>query len=139
MRSASQKCRRNFPIRNGPRLIPSDCVQDKTDFICPVELTLINCLGVRAGSGVQNGLMVLKICAIAALVIGGLAIGASHLASVADTPERRSSGDLLRAAGAAPTPIANSSKFLERLEDPNEQAALTLTGQDLVHGNVRKR
>ena len=71
-------------------------------------LTLINCLGVRAGSSVQNGLMVLKICAIAALVICGLAIGASHLGSVAATPERRSSGDLLRAAGAALTPIAFS-------------------------------
>src|SRR4029453_9870044 len=31
-------------------------------------LTIINCLGVRAGSGVQNALMVLKILAVAALV-----------------------------------------------------------------------
>jgi APA family basic amino acid/polyamine antiporter len=36
------------------------------------SLTLINCLGVRAGSSVQNALMVLKIVAIAALVVCGL-------------------------------------------------------------------
>ena len=32
-------------------------------------LTLINCLGVRSGSNVQSGLMVLKILAIATLVL----------------------------------------------------------------------
>src|SRR3982751_3993445 len=37
-------------------------------------LTLINCLGVRSGSNVQSGLMVLKIGAIAALVLAGLAL-----------------------------------------------------------------
>ncbi len=37
-----------------------------------VVLTLINCLGVRAGSTVQNVLMVLKIAAIASLVACGL-------------------------------------------------------------------
>src|SRR5713101_1124748 len=36
-------------------------------------LTAINCLGVRAGSTAQNLLMTLKICAIAALVICGVA------------------------------------------------------------------
>jgi len=35
-------------------------------------LTAINCLGVRAGSNVQSALMVLKILAIAALVLSGL-------------------------------------------------------------------
>ena len=35
-------------------------------------LTVINCFGVRSGSNVQSGLMVLKILAIAALVIVGL-------------------------------------------------------------------
>ncbi len=44
-------------------------------------LTVINCLGVRAGGTVQSALMVLKIIAIALLVlIGGLLIRASHLA-----------------------------------------------------------
>ena len=37
-------------------------------------LTAINCLGVRAGSNVQNVLMVLKIGAIAALVAGRLLV-----------------------------------------------------------------
>lgn len=40
-------------------------------------LTLINCLGVRAGSSVQSALMVLKILAIASLIGAGL-WGASH-------------------------------------------------------------
>jgi len=35
-------------------------------------LTIINCFGVRSGSNVQSGLMVLKIMAIAALVVVGL-------------------------------------------------------------------
>ena len=35
-------------------------------------LTIINCLGVRAGSTVQSALMVLKILAIAALIVAGL-------------------------------------------------------------------
>lgn len=35
-------------------------------------LTLVNCLGVRAGSSVQNALMVMKILVIAALVMFGL-------------------------------------------------------------------
>ena len=35
-------------------------------------LTLINCMGVRSGSNVQSGLMVLKILAIGALVAAGL-------------------------------------------------------------------
>src|SRR6202789_1893512 len=34
-------------------------------------LTVVNCFGVRAGSTVQNALMVLKIVAIAALVLAG--------------------------------------------------------------------
>src|SRR5687767_12665769 len=38
-------------------------------------LTIINCLGVRAGSTLQSVLMVLKILAIAALVVCGLGFG----------------------------------------------------------------
>src|SRR5262245_2572211 len=37
-------------------------------------LTLINCLGVRFGSSVQSGLMVLKIVAIIALIVFGLTV-----------------------------------------------------------------
>src|SRR5438874_3004637 len=41
-------------------------------------LTLINCLGVSAGSRVQSLLMLLKIAALAALIGGGLLGGAAH-------------------------------------------------------------
>jgi len=37
-------------------------------------LTLINCMGVRSGSNVQSALMVLKILAIAALIVCGLTV-----------------------------------------------------------------
>jgi basic amino acid/polyamine antiporter, APA family len=39
-----------------------------------VALTIINCFGVRAGSTVQNGFMVLKLLAIATLVLAGLTV-----------------------------------------------------------------
>jgi APA family basic amino acid/polyamine antiporter len=42
-------------------------------------LTVINCLGVKAGGRTQSALMVMKILAIAALVIGGLALAGTHM------------------------------------------------------------
>jgi len=70
-------------------------------------LTIINCLGVRAGSAAQNVLMTLKICAIAALVICGLTFsGEPH--PMTATVAQPVSWDFLRAAGAALTPIAFS-------------------------------
>lgn len=42
------------------------------------SLTVINCLGVRAGSTVQSILMVLKIVAIAGLVVFGLTVPNAH-------------------------------------------------------------
>jgi L-asparagine transporter-like permease len=39
-------------------------------------LTAINCLGVRAGSSAQSALMMIKICALAALVAAGLFLAA---------------------------------------------------------------
>jgi APA family basic amino acid/polyamine antiporter len=42
--------------------------------IALAALTLINCLGVRAGSNVQSALMVLKIVAILALIVCGLIV-----------------------------------------------------------------
>jgi APA family basic amino acid/polyamine antiporter len=42
-------------------------------------LTLINCLGVKAGGRTQSALMVMKIVAIAALVIAGLALTGRHV------------------------------------------------------------
>jgi APA family basic amino acid/polyamine antiporter len=68
-------------------------------------LTAINCFGVRAGSNVQNALMVLKCGAIAALVAVGLAFGGHHPAEAAASAPELSFG-LLRSIGAAMVPIA---------------------------------
>lgn len=57
-------------------------------------LTLINALGVRAGAGTQNVLMLLKIAAILAVVVAGLAVAAAARGVV-----------LPAAAGATPAPL----------------------------------
>ena len=64
----------------------------------------INCLGVRAGGTVQSGLMVLKILAIALLVVAGLAFASAHpeLTSPASRPDTAAPG-MLSAIGAAMT------------------------------------
>jgi APA family basic amino acid/polyamine antiporter len=64
-------------------------------------LTVINCFGVRSGSNVQSGLMVLKIAAIAMLVIIGWWLAPPAPAAAASTPEMTSTG----AIGAAMTPV----------------------------------
>jgi APA family basic amino acid/polyamine antiporter len=66
-------------------------------------LVLINCLGVRAGSNVQNALMLLKIAAIAALV----AVGWSVAPAAAAAPAAASAPIeyLLPAFGAALIPV----------------------------------
>jgi basic amino acid/polyamine antiporter, APA family len=67
-------------------------------------LTIVNCLGVRAGSTVQSSLMVLKIVAIAALVFTGffLVHPAMEPSPLLDQPV---STNLLIAFGAAMTPV----------------------------------
>src|SRR5438093_4343176 len=66
-------------------------------------LTAINCFGARAGSNVQNALMLLKIGAIAALVIIGFAVG--HPVAAGLKPEvmlgQPVSFGLLKSIGAA--------------------------------------
>jgi APA family basic amino acid/polyamine antiporter len=86
-------------------------------------LTIINCLGVRAGSATQNVLMSLKIAAIAAIVVcGTIFAGRPHPVSPA---EPLHSWNLLKAAGGALTPIAfcyggwQTSSFMSaELRDP---------------------
>jgi basic amino acid/polyamine antiporter, APA family len=76
--------------------------------IALLTLTGINCFGARAGSNVQSGLMLLKIGAIAALVIIGFAVGGSATAgakSAAFLGQPASLG-LLKSIGAAMVPIA---------------------------------
>ncbi|HEY6190284.1 MAG TPA: amino acid permease [Pyrinomonadaceae bacterium] len=68
-------------------------------------LTLINCFGVRAGSSVQSGLMVLKILAIAMLILCGLFFVAAPHAALGPTLDRPPSLSLLTAMGAAMTPV----------------------------------
>ena len=68
-----------------------------------VALTIINCLGVRAGNGVQAAVGVLKLGCVAALIAGGLFI-APHAAPVAGpaTP------DTVKSFGAAMIPVVFS-------------------------------
>ncbi|HJU54186.1 MAG TPA: amino acid permease [Pyrinomonadaceae bacterium] len=68
-------------------------------------LTAVNCLGVRAGSSVQNGLMVLKILALAALVLCGLFFTATPRGVSGPILDRPVAFDLLTAMGAAMTPV----------------------------------
>jgi APA family basic amino acid/polyamine antiporter len=73
-----------------------------------LTLTVVNCFGARAGSNVQNALMLLKIGAIATLVIIGFAVGhpaAGGLKSEALLGQPASFG-LLKSIGAAMVPIA---------------------------------
>jgi len=67
-------------------------------------LTLINCLGVRAGSTVQSILMVLKILAIAMLVVCGF-LFASHSGNPSALLDTPLSLDLLTVFGAAMVPV----------------------------------
>jgi len=70
-------------------------------------LTLINCVGVRAGSSVQNALMVLKILAIVALIVFGLTVDREAAALSGSEPMAHSSGNLslITAFGAAMVPV----------------------------------
>ena len=65
-------------------------------------VTVVNCLGVRTGSGLQNVLMVLKILAIAALVACGLFAGGRGEAASAELPAGHNT---LTAFGAAMVPV----------------------------------
>jgi APA family basic amino acid/polyamine antiporter len=68
-------------------------------------LTGINCLGARAGSNLQSVLMLLKIGALAALVILGFAFGGGSLKSGPLLGQPASFG-LLKNIGSAMVPIA---------------------------------
>jgi len=91
-------------------------------------LTLVNCMGVRSGSNVQSGLMVLKILAITALVLVGLLFAP---AAPAQSPlESAGSGSGLAAIGAAMTPVMfsyggwqTSSFVAGEMRDPRRDLA----------------
>jgi APA family basic amino acid/polyamine antiporter len=67
-------------------------------------VTAVNCLGVRAGSSLQNVLMVLKIGAIAALIVCGV-LFARPLQSALATPGGSGQPGVLAAFGAALIPV----------------------------------
>jgi APA family basic amino acid/polyamine antiporter len=68
-------------------------------------LTLVNCLGVKAGSRVQSILMLLKIGAIAMLVAAGLFLVREPYPVLHPILDRPPSVDLLTALGAAMVPV----------------------------------
>jgi APA family basic amino acid/polyamine antiporter len=68
-------------------------------------LTIINCLGVRAGSSVQNALMVLKILAIAALVVCGFVFVTGSHSQWTPLLDQHVSTGLVASMGAAMTPV----------------------------------
>ena len=74
-----------------------------------VVLVVINCAGVRAGSGVQSGFMVLRIAAIAMIVVCGgwfvLRAGAGTGPAWQPVLDRAVSVDLVTAFGAALVPV----------------------------------
>jgi basic amino acid/polyamine antiporter, APA family len=91
-------------------------------------LTLINCMGVRSGSNVQSGLMLLKIVAIAALVLAGLLFAPA--ASAQSPVINAASGSSLAAIGAAMTPVMfsyggwqTSSFVAGEMRDPRRDLA----------------
>jgi APA family basic amino acid/polyamine antiporter len=67
-------------------------------------LTAINCLGVRHGSNVQSGLMLLKIFAIAALVLCGWWFAPAY-STAAPSEASPADSSTLAAFGAALTPV----------------------------------
>ena len=94
-------------------------------------LTVVNCLGVRAGSNVQSLLMVLKILAVAALVACGLFLTGGE-GRVYEGPllDRPASPGLLADFGAAMTPVMfayggwQTASFISgELRDPRRDLA----------------
>src|SRR5205823_13030513 len=76
--------------------------------IALLALTSINYFGARAGNNVQSALMLLKIGAIAALVVIGFAVGHPSAAGLKSGAllEQPASFGLLKSIGAAMVPIA---------------------------------
>src|SRR5437868_2378287 len=89
-------------------LTGANCSDSAIAAIALLALTVINCFGARTGSNVQSALMLLKIVAIAMLVIIGFAIG--HPATAGLKSEglfgESASFGLLKSIGTAMVPVA---------------------------------
>ncbi|HXT50754.1 MAG TPA: amino acid permease [Thermoanaerobaculia bacterium] len=70
-----------------------------------VVLTVINCFGVRAGAASQNLFMVLKLVAIAGLVVGGALFAPAQSVGPAPVLDQPVSFGLVTAFGAAMGPV----------------------------------
>jgi APA family basic amino acid/polyamine antiporter len=68
-------------------------------------LTVVNCMGVRTGSNVQSALMVMKIAAIALLVVCGFAFAPGNRFDGSSVTQVTGSFDLLTTFGAALVPV----------------------------------
>jgi basic amino acid/polyamine antiporter, APA family len=79
-------------------LVPMPMSDGAVAALAMALLTTINCLGVRAGSSAQSALMVLKICALAALIAAGLLLSGG-------APAAPSSSGSLLGLGAALVPV----------------------------------
>ncbi len=91
-------------------------------------LTLVNCLGVKSGSNVQSGLMLLKILAIGALVTAGLLLAPASAGIARPVAAPSLSG--AAAVGAAMTPVMfsyggwqTSSFVAGEMRDPQRDLA----------------
>jgi len=98
-----------------------------------VVLTTINCLGVRAGSRVQSILMLLKIGAIATLILAGLFLIRSPYPALHPMLDRPPSFELVTAIGAAMVPVLfafggwQTANFIgSEIKDPTRNLSLAL-------------
>ncbi len=109
-------------------------------------LTMINCFGVRSGSNVQSALMVLKIVAIAALVLVGWLLAPAASSGGSPIFEAHPAS-MLAAVGAAMTPVMFSyggwqtaSFVAGEMKNPERDLALGLllgvTGVILLYTSV---
>jgi APA family basic amino acid/polyamine antiporter len=96
-------------------------------------LALANCVGVRAGNGVQASLGVLKLAAIAGLVFGGLFLIAKPFPVLHPVLDRPVSADLAKAFGAGLIPVMfayggwQTANFVGgEIKDPRKNLALAL-------------
>jgi basic amino acid/polyamine antiporter, APA family len=95
-----------------------------------VLLTIINCLGVKAGAAVQNALMVIKILAIAGLIVSALVFVGAPQFSLTPALDRPASLGMLAiiAAGMGPVMFAyggwhTASFVAAEMRDPKKDLA----------------
>jgi APA family basic amino acid/polyamine antiporter len=86
-------------------LVPLGVSEAAVAVVALVVLTIVNCLGVRAGNDVQSLFMVLKTAAILGLVAVGLAAFGGENVTLRPLLDRPASAGLVAAFGAALVPV----------------------------------